>query len=377
MKEKLIKSFFKSEEESKRFKMNIVRGKSDSINLKEIQSQIISQNTDVLFLRIPSVKSEQIQNLSKLGYEFYQTDTLVYYISDFEKYSPKELKNFDLKFKKATKDDKHVLKQMVHEIFMGYTNHYFSNQFLDKKGILEGYTEWVVSFIDDHTKEVFLVYRNDIPVAFATCSLEDNIAEGVLYGVMPDNAGGGVYSDIIRYTQKYYLDKGVTKMKVSTQVQNYAVQKVWIREGFYMNESYSTIHINSLLSFSKFPVKEYKFEVTEELISNYANVSKDFNVIHFDDDEARKCGFEGKISHGLLACGEISRILGTDYPGKGTVFMNYKNIFLVPLYPNKEYKFVLSTPFHNDKGIFLCLVKVYDSQENLVMLSYNQLINKL
>jgi acyl dehydratase len=116
--------------------------------------------------------------------------------------------------------------------------------------------------------------------------------------------------------------------------------------------------------------------VTEDQISQYAKISNDYNIIHFDDGIAQKSGFKGRIAHGLLAGGEISRILGTNFPGDGTIFMNYKNIFISPMYPGIKYKFVLSTPFNNEAGIFLCVVKVFDVENRLIMLSYNQLIKK-
>lgn len=368
--------YYKSIIESERFNMNISRGSSENIELKEIHKEILKSKTDIFFLRIPSSKSNQIQNLSKLGYEFFQSDTLVYYYVDFEKYTPKQLRNDNLSFKKASIEDIQVLSELVSEIFVGYTNHYFSNKYLNKEDIITGYTEWVLNFLNDENKEVFIINKEGSAIAFATCSLEDDIAEGVLYGVSPSSSGGGVYSDMIRYTQKYFSEKGIKQMKVSTQVQNYAVQKVWGREGFYMKESFATIHINTLLNYSKLPIKEYELLVTNKNIETYADVSKDYNKIHFDDEKAVKCGFKSKIAHGLLASGEISRIFGTDFPGEGTIFMNYKNIFLAPLYPNNTYKFILSTPYYNEKGIYLCLVKVIDLHNNIVMLSYNQLIKK-
>ncbi|MDM1527402.1 MaoC family dehydratase N-terminal domain-containing protein [Myroides odoratimimus] len=369
-------SFFYSELESKRFNMNIVRGNAEKINIKEIQKSIYNNLTDVMFLRIPSIQSFEINELSKLGFEYFQTDTLVYYIVDFDKYEIKALRNAELEFVKAKNSDRGLLRTMVEVIFSGYTNHYFSNPYLPKEDILEGYIEWVVNFIDDDTKEVFLVYREGEAIAFATCSLDNGIAEGVLYGVMPNSSGGGVYSDIIRFTQKYYFDKGVKLMKVSTQVQNYAVQKVWSREGFYMNESFSTIHINSLLNFSLEGKREFEYQVTEEDIENYATASKDFNEIHFDLEAAQKAGFKDRIAHGLLATGEISRIIGTEYPGVGSIFMNYKNIFLAPMFINETYKFEVSTPYKNAKGIYICVVKVFDQNSKLTVVSYNQVLKR-
>ena len=121
-------SYFVSKVESERFKMNIIRGKSENIQLKSIQEQIIENNVDILFLRIPSSRTSQIQNLSKLGYEYFQADTLVYYLVDFAVYQPKSLRNIDLVFKKATKNDKSLLRKMVSQIFVGYTTDQFCLQ---------------------------------------------------------------------------------------------------------------------------------------------------------------------------------------------------------------------------------------------------------
>ncbi len=365
-----------SEIESKRFGMNILRANVTDIKVNELRDKIIKNNTDIVFLRIPSGNSDQIQNLSKLGFDFFQADTLVYYSVDFNKYKPKELRNTDLVFQKANETHIEVLRELVLNIFNGYTNHYYSNNYLDKTDILAGYAEWVINYINQQDKEVFIVYKDTVPIAFATCSVANNTAEGVLYGVLSEYSGGGIYSDIIRYTQNYFFEKGIPEMKVSTQAQNYAVQKVWCREGFYMNESYATIHINTFLEYSVLPKKEFEFNLNPDLVQHYADVSKDYNEIHFDDEEAIKLGFKSKISHGLIPCGEISRIIGTVFPGKGSVFLSYKNIFLSPLYVNTVYTFVLSTYYHSENGIYMCLVKVLDKENNIQMLSYNQVIKK-
>lgn len=364
--------------ETERFKMNILRAKVQDINIKELSQEIFKNNIDITFLRVPSESFEQIYKIDQLGFNYSQVDTLVYYFVDFSQYSPKELRNEAIEFKKAKSQDKQILRALVNEIFPGYTNHYNSNPFLTKENILEGYVEWVLNYIEKDNKEVFLIYKNSLPIAFATCNLEDEMAEGVLYGVHPDHSGGGIYSDIIRYTQKYYFDLGIMKMKVSTQIQNFAVQKVWTREGFVLKESYNTIHINSLLNYSVLEKKHYEFKFTEDVIEKYANLSLDYNKVHFDDQFAKKLGFKEKIGHGLIVAGEISRIFGTEFPGDGTIFMNYKNIFLKPLYADQDYEFILSTPLYNiEKGILYCLIKVVDKNKDICMLSYNNLMNRL
>ncbi|WP_062651154.1 GNAT family N-acetyltransferase [Chryseobacterium kwangjuense] len=363
--------------ESQRFNMNILRGNCENINVRELQNTIIQNKADIVILRLASKNSDQIQNLEKLGYEFFQADTLVYYISDFDKYVPKDIVNTDLEFVIANNDDKPVLKDLVSKIFEDYTNHYFSNKYLKKDKILEGYAEWVINFIEDTTKKVFLVKKNGNAIGFATCSLIDGVSEGVLYGILSDYAGGGIYSDIIRFTQNFYKNLGVKKMKVSTQVQNFAVQKVWSREGFFMYEAYNTIHINPLLNYSVISEKRFSLKINKEMIEDYGKISSDYNHIHFDDDAAKNCGFNERIGHGLIAEGEISRILGVEFPGNGTVFINNTNIFLAPLYASKNYTFSITVPFEIvEKEIYLCVIKVLDENGNVIMISYNNVIKK-
>src|SRR3546814_5792516 len=57
---------------------------------------------------------------------------------------------------------------------------------------------------------------------------------------LPEHAGGGLYGDLIRYTQARFRALGYRRMKVSTQVWNLAVQKVWSREGFSLVQAYDT-----------------------------------------------------------------------------------------------------------------------------------------
>lgn len=366
-----------SELESKRFGMTILRGSVENLNIREIQKEIINNKADVLIVRQPAANSYQIQNLTKLGYEFFQADTLVYYEVDFEKHDIKPLRNNDLAFEIASGEDCYILKDLVFNIFDNYTNHYYSNKYLNKEEILNGYLEWVTGFVADQDKVVFLVKKLNKIIGFATCTMSDGIAEGILYGVLKEYSGGGIYSDIIRYTQNYYNSLGIIKMKVSTQIQNFAVQKVWTREGFFLTEAFNTIHINPLLNHTVLPPVETSLEITENMIAMYGEISSDFNHIHYEDAAAIRCGFEKRIGHGLIAEGEISRILGTILPGNGTIFINNINIFLAPLYISQTYKFLLTTPFLiKEKNISLCVVKVLDQNDNIIMISYNNVIKK-
>jgi acyl dehydratase len=373
----MTNTIFRSEKESNRFKMNILRVNMESLDIKDLSQSIHNNNIDLTILRIPCENLYQISKLEVLGFSYYQTDTLVYYYVNLVDYLPNELKNDNISFRKATLNDSIEISNMVEQIFPGYTNHYNSNPYIDKQNILEGYKEWVLDFIEKENKFVFLVMKSGINIGFATCSILGDEAEGVLYGVLPEFAGGGVYSDIIRYTQQFMKNLGIKKMKVSTQVQNYAVQKVWSREGFSMLKSFATIHINSLLNYTCLPKIDFDIFITDEDIKNYGMLSGDINPVHFDDLFAKNLGFNQRIAHGLIANAEMSKYFGMDFPGNGTLFMSYYYKFFKPLYPNQKYRVTISVPYFDDlKSLYICLVKIYDNENSLCLMSYNNLMKK-
>ena len=69
----------------------------------------------------------------------------------------------------------------------------------------------------------------------------------------------------------------------------------------------------------------------------FAEVSGDFNPIHFQDEAAKSLGFKGKIVHGFLSASVISRIIGMHYPGEGSVYLSQSLKFTKPVYEGVIY----------------------------------------
>lgn len=74
-----------------------------------------------------------------------------------------------------------------------------------------------------------------------------------------------------------------------------------------------------------------EFQVTEEKGMQFAEVSGDFNPLHLDEEYAKATMFRGKIAHGMLAAGFISGVLGNDFPGEGTVYLDQQLNFVRPV----------------------------------------------
>ena len=68
--------------------------------------------------------------------------------------------------------------------------------------------------------------------------------------------------------------------------------------------------------------------LTDADIAGFAAVSGDFNPTHLNDDYARGAGLSGKTAHGMWSGALISTMLGTVFPGPGTLYIEQRMRFL-------------------------------------------------
>jgi 3-hydroxybutyryl-CoA dehydratase len=72
--------------------------------------------------------------------------------------------------------------------------------------------------------------------------------------------------------------------------------------------------------------------VDDALVRAFAEVSGDRNPIHLDEAVAKESRFGQRIAHGGILFGMISRVLGMDMPGLGTVYLSQSCHFLHPVF---------------------------------------------
>jgi len=79
---------------------------------------------------------------------------------------------------------------------------------------------------------------------------------------------------------------------------------------------------------------EFKFEryISAEDVQRFAEVVGDLNPIHLDVEFSEKSFFKGRIVHGAFLTGLISKILGMDFPGQGTVYISQNSVFKRPVF---------------------------------------------
>jgi len=76
----------------------------------------------------------------------------------------------------------------------------------------------------------------------------------------------------------------------------------------------------------------YSQVIDDKLVRAFADLSGDHNAIHVDDAVAATSRFGQRIAHGAILFGIVSKVLGMDMPGVGTVYLNQTCNFKLPVF---------------------------------------------
>ena len=74
---------------------------------------------------------------------------------------------------------------------------------------------------------------------------------------------------------------------------------------------------------------------TSEEVLSFADLSRDNNPIHINENYAQNSLFGKRIVHGFLSASLFSAIIGTEFPGKGSIYLSQNLNFLRPVFHNQ------------------------------------------
>ena len=92
--------------------------------------------------------------------------------------------------------------------------------------------------------------------------------------------------------------------------------------------TYESLQVGDSFSTTRF--------ISEEDVLAFAEVTGDDNPIHIDVDYAANTRFGHRIVHGVLLLGLISKVLGRDFPGHGSIAVGISCRFLRPVRVGSE-----------------------------------------
>ena len=72
--------------------------------------------------------------------------------------------------------------------------------------------------------------------------------------------------------------------------------------------------------------------VTADMVAKYAEITGDYNPLHFDEEFAGQTRFKRLICQGGITTGLLHALVAMEMPGAGTVFINQSWSFPRPVY---------------------------------------------
>jgi 3-hydroxybutyryl-CoA dehydratase len=76
----------------------------------------------------------------------------------------------------------------------------------------------------------------------------------------------------------------------------------------------------------------YQRYISAEDVRQFAEIVGDLNPVHLDVAFAENSFFKKRIVHGAFLAGLISKVLGMDFPGQGTIYISQNSTFKRPVY---------------------------------------------
>jgi acyl dehydratase len=92
-----------------------------------------------------------------------------------------------------------------------------------------------------------------------------------------------------------------------------------------------------------------EIKVTAEMVRSYAEITGDYNPLHFDLEFASRTRFEQLIAQGGITTGLLHALVAMDMPGPGSVFINQSWNFPKPVYIGDTIRAVATVTSVQDK----------------------------
>ncbi len=111
----------------------------------------------------------------------------------------------------------------------------------------------------------------------------------------------------------------------------------------------------------------HNFKFSQEDVEAFARVTGDTNPLHLDADYAATTAFKRPIIHGMLGASVFTKVLGTEYPGYGSIYVSQTLSFLRPMFVDTDYEAVFTiTNINPEKHTAEISTEILDSQTRKV-----------
>ena len=78
--------------------------------------------------------------------------------------------------------------------------------------------------------------------------------------------------------------------------------------------------------------ESFSFEITEDYMSRFKEITGDYNPLHNDESYAKQRGYDSVVVYGMLTASFLSTLAGMYIPGKRSLIQTVKIDMIRPVY---------------------------------------------
>lgn len=122
---------------------------------------------------------------------------------------------------------------------------------------------------------------------------------------------------------------------------------------------------------------EHEFRFAQTDVKKFAEVTGDVNPLHLDESFAAATPFKRPIIHGFLSGSVFSKVFGTLFPGKGSIYLSQQLNFKRPMFVDQTYVASFTvTEVDKARGTLVISCKIFDEHGKVCLEGDGKLLNK-
>ncbi len=106
-----------------------------------------------------------------------------------------------------------------------------------------------------------------------------------------------------------------------------------------------------------------RFSIDSNTVERFAEFSGDRNPIHLDSKEAESYGYPRTVAHGSILVAFLSKMIGTEIPGPGAIWMGQSLEWVHPVFVGDEIEIIVTVEEVSKAAGILCLDTVATNQK--------------
>ena len=229
--------------ESARFGVVAAHVRDASASLSEVNSAACALSVQMLTVRIDCSDHARIHAAEADGFRL--MDSLVYYERDLAEPPPPPASSRDIIVRDARPDDAAAVGDIARAAFSNYIGHFHADPRLDRAAANDAYVDWAQSSVmrqSERDQAKVLVCDGHLAGFLTLRRNHASESEIVLNAVHPDFQRRGFYERLLAEALVTAHGAGADRIIVSTQLDNFPVQRAWTKSGFRIASALHTFH---------------------------------------------------------------------------------------------------------------------------------------